>query len=65
VTATADLVPARIPSRLADLRDVRLADFDTSALPPDLADAISRAVSGVMPDPQAVLVPVAAFQSAI
>jgi len=56
--STATLPPRT--SKLADLRGVRLADL------PDLGpDILEQAASGVMPDPQAVLVPVAAFQSAI
>jgi hypothetical protein len=50
---------AAVPSNLADLRDVPLADL------PDLGAILDKALSGVMPDPQAALVPVAAFSSAI
>jgi hypothetical protein len=57
---TTDLIrTAAVPSKLADLRDVPLADL------PDLGAILNQAVSGVMPDSQATLVPVAAFSSAI
>ena len=52
---------ARVPSRLADLRSVPLAD-----LPGLDAVTLGEAVGRVIPDAdQAAPVPVAAFQSAI
>lgn len=49
-----------VPSAMADLRDVPLAEMPALGL-----ELLGRTVSRALPDPVATAVPVAAFQSSI
>jgi hypothetical protein len=49
-----------VPSKLADLRDVPLAELPILSMV-----TLDEALSRVIPDPQDAAAPVAAFQSAI
>jgi FXSXX-COOH protein len=57
---TTEDLSATVPSKLANLRDVPLADLPALSMV-----TLDEALGRLIPDPQAAAAPVAAFQSAI